>query len=1216
MAESIVEIVLRVRDDAGKVISKVVKDVKDLGGALNAASGDNLSKLANGFAEVGQQSKKGSEGAANMGTAIRGLSGPIGSLLSDLRAVGPALAGAFAVSKLKQLADVGAQIQVTGTVLRVVAKNAGVSATEITKLDKEVQALGITAVDSGKSITQFLQSGLAGVANENLGKIKELARAAQDLAVVSGQNSSETFSRLITNIQQMDSMGLRFMGIMVNRERAEEKYAQALGKTSGELSEVEKKQAFMNATLVEAAKLQGAYEEAMGDAGKQLTSLPRLHSELAAVVSETMQPAYSALILTYSSFLKEAQKIAKVWRDTTDGGVAFGNTVETIAKAMKAVALFLVEHADLILKIVAAWAGLKAIGVLVGVFGAIATSVAALNAAFFALYARIVAFGGLTAALGFFRALYVTMATSIPVVFSMGAAFTTAAASGTVFSGVLAAIRVGAVALLRVLGPIGLVIGAVALAWNALSGDDKKKTPKILNAEEERKAAAEIKQLVQETVEARNKAAEARAKADQWGISPEERALYEKEAKALELEAQDKKRLLDKTALEKGLSKERMKAIDDEEEGIRRINLAMKSLEAEYDKVKQARQTLGVTDKDGQTEVQKAQKSAAALQLILANTTATLYGTEETFQQRLARVLDAGEESSATIARKAQQAGQSVEEWLEKAYPTPQGVKSWEDLSAAIAAGGDKAVVAFKELSVGFDNFVKNAKSADEIAVALDTVGQAAGIMLQRVLAAKETLQFRAEQAAVNDLNEKLTGFNERLKQLRGTMEIVGMLSRDNAQAEENWNRTMIQLGASFSNFQTGAVSLYSALDSLKSTTTEMGRLDADATRRGLAEAQDRYTQEANLQQAMYQRKRALIDEDFGNAKNKNVQLTALERESLTQRTENTKQFYQTLTQLRDGALQKFKEYADKVKALDKEIADLAIQQEQTIRDIKRKGMSEEEVLIDKKKEMDEQYKAGMEALEQRQYDKARDHFKKQIELAKELAGTSVLSNTQAVQEAESGYAKLEEAAKAEREEAKKAAEEQLNTYRELKTTIENLATQLGEMAKQQTVSLLATIDQTSLTEAMKSVEEAFSKLDIRIKVTPDVQSSSVAGYATGGLIDGPGTETSDSILAALSRNEFVTRAKAVWHYGADFYHALNSMSLPKAAIRAALGGFSIPHFNMGGLVGAMPSPSPSARESMELNLHFNGRPLGKVMGSRDAVNNLVNALNTVSRGA
>lgn len=1215
MAESIVEIVLRVKDDAGRVISKVVKDVKDLGKAVNEASGDNLSKLAKGFSDVGDKSKEGADGASKMGATIRGLSGPIGSLLSDLRAVAPALAGAFAVSKLKSLADVGAQIQVTGTVLRIVAKNAGISATEITKLDKEVQALGITAVDSGKSITQFIQSGLAGVANENLGKIKELARAAQDLAVVSGQNSSETFSRLITNIQQMDTMGLRFMGIMVNRERAEEKYALALGKTSGELSEVEKKQAFMNATLVEAAKLQGAYEAAMGDAGKQLTSLPRLHSELAGVVSETLQPAYSALILTYSSFLKEAQKIAKSWRDSTDGGVAFGNTVEKIAKALKTVALFLVEHADLILKIVTAWAALKAVGIIVGVFSAVATSVVALNAAFYALYARIVAFGALTAMLGFFRALYVTIATAVPVVFSMGVAFTTASASGGAFVGVLAAIRVGALALLRVLGPIGLVIGAVALAWNALSGEGKK-TPKILNADDERKAAAEIKTLVQETVEARNKAAEARAKANQWGISAEERALYEKEAKQLELEAQDKQRLLDKTALEKGLSKEKMKAIDQEEEGIRRINVAMKALEAEYDKVKQARQTLGITDKDGQTEVQKAQKSAAALQMILESTTQTLYGTQETFQQRLARVLESNAETIDSIALKAKNAGQSVEEWLENAYPTPEGVKSWEDLSTAIAAGGDRAVVAFKELSVGFDNFVRNAKSADEIAVALDTVGQAAGIMLQRVLAAKETLQFRAEQAAINDLNEKLVGFNERLKQLRGTMEIVGMLSRDNAQAEENWNRTMIQLGASFSNFQTGAVSLYSALDSLKSTTTEMGRLDADATRRGLAEAQDRYTQEANLQQAMYQRKRALIDEDFGNAKNKNVQLTALERESLNQRTENTKQFYQTLTQLRDGALQKFKEYADKVKALDKEIADLAIQQEQTIRDIKRKGMSEEEVLLDKKKEMDEQYKAGMEALEQRQYDKARDHFKKQIELAKELAGTSVLSNTQAVQEAESGYAKLEEAAKAEREEAKKAAEEQLNTYRELKTTIENLATQLGEMAKQQTVSLLATIDQTSLTEAMKSVEEAFSKLDIRIKVTPDVQSSSVAGYATGGLIDGPGTETSDSILAALSRNEFVTRAKAVWHYGADFYHALNSMSLPKSAIRAALGGFSLPHFNMGGLVGAMPSPAPAMRESMELNLHFNGRPLGRVIGSREAVHNLVDALNTVSRGA
>jgi hypothetical protein len=57
-----------------------------------------------------------------------------------------------------------------------------------------------------------------------------------------------------------------------------------------------------------------------------------------------------------------------------------------------------------------------------------------------------------------------------------------------------------------------------------------------------------------------------------------------------------------------------------------------------------------------------------------------------------------------------------------------------------------------------------------------------------------------------------------------------------------------------------------------------------------------------------------------------------------------------------------------------------------------------------------------------------------------------------------------------------------------------------------------------------------------------------VPGNAAGGLISGPGTGTSDSILSWLSKGEYVMRASAVNHYGAELMRAINSMSLPKFA--------------------------------------------------------------------
>lgn len=53
---------------------------------------------------------------------------------------------------------------------------------------------------------------------------------------------------------------------------------------------------------------------------------------------------------------------------------------------------------------------------------------------------------------------------------------------------------------------------------------------------------------------------------------------------------------------------------------------------------------------------------------------------------------------------------------------------------------------------------------------------------------------------------------------------------------------------------------------------------------------------------------------------------------------------------------------------------------------------------------------------------------------------------------------------------------------------------------------------------------------------------------AAGGLMTGPGTSTSDSIVARVSTGEFVQRAAAVDYYGVDFMRRLNAMQVPRFA--------------------------------------------------------------------
>ena len=77
---------------------------------------------------------------------------------------------------------------------------------------------------------------------------------------------------------------------------------------------------------------------------------------------------------------------------------------------------------------------------------------------------------------------------------------------------------------------------------------------------------------------------------------------------------------------------------------------------------------------------------------------------------------------------------------------------------------------------------------------------------------------------------------------------------------------------------------------------------------------------------------------------------------------------------------------------------------------------------------------------------------------------------------------------------------------------------------------------------------------------------------ASGGMVYGPGTGTSDSIMARLSNGEFVVRAAAVRKYGPQFLAAINAMrfKMPKFATGGMVSMPKMPRFNVGGLVDSL----------------------------------------------
>lgn len=96
------------------------------------------------------------------------------------------------------------------------------------------------------------------------------------------------------------------------------------------------------------------------------------------------------------------------------------------------------------------------------------------------------------------------------------------------------------------------------------------------------------------------------------------------------------------------------------------------------------------------------------------------------------------------------------------------------------------------------------------------------------------------------------------------------------------------------------------------------------------------------------------------------------------------------------------------------------------------------------------------------------------------------------------------------------------------------------------------------------------------IPVTPvasagSVDASPLPAAATGGIFRGPGTGTSDSILARVSTGEGIVNARAVQHYGPEVVHMLNRLRLPKFASGGVVGERSLP---------TIPAMSPSLLRS------------------------------------
>lgn len=289
-------------------------DVKVVVTAVTASASKALKSLGNDLKDMGVKTKDAKIAAVAVSAAITG-------------------AGIGFVSFAKNAAFASARIGELELALGAMSKATGISDETINDTVQGLRDLNIANRQALESV------GLMITAEIDLSKATELARTAQDLAVVASIDSSEALKTLTTAIATQRPVLLRQFGITKTLDQIYKDFADDTGmvteKTKGlgaELTEAQKKAAFMNAILKQGGKVAGVYESAMGSVSKRFRSLTgRIIPDFMATVGRAFEPALIELVDVFSETIKD------LTRAIEEGDLSFenlGNTLTIVAEGL------------------------------------------------------------------------------------------------------------------------------------------------------------------------------------------------------------------------------------------------------------------------------------------------------------------------------------------------------------------------------------------------------------------------------------------------------------------------------------------------------------------------------------------------------------------------------------------------------------------------------------------------------------------------------------------------------------------------------------------------------------------------------------------------------------------------------------------------------------------------------------------------------------------
>ena len=229
--------------------------------------------------------------------------------LGNLAAIAATKALNLMKNAIKGISDtivLAGEVEELGIVYEFVGQKAGFSARELEFFREQLIQNGIAQKESTQALLRGLQAEIA------FTDVVKLSKIARDAAVIGQTNTSDALVRITNSLAKLLPRELKELGIIINLNQVYKEFSATLGKNATDLTEAEKKTAFLNEILEKGENIAGAYGVAMESASKQLRSLERFVQDARVEVGQEFTPILMLAVKAQELFFKVTAKIGQL----------------------------------------------------------------------------------------------------------------------------------------------------------------------------------------------------------------------------------------------------------------------------------------------------------------------------------------------------------------------------------------------------------------------------------------------------------------------------------------------------------------------------------------------------------------------------------------------------------------------------------------------------------------------------------------------------------------------------------------------------------------------------------------------------------------------------------------------------------------------------------------------------------------------------------------